>query len=150
MHCCCTAVEPLLRRCCTSVAPQMTRLLAGDYVDNTYTKSIFIYTYIYKYGAGGGGIPGREAVVGGMPPVPCQWCPALATRWSGTYPRFRPPRGPARPDDRPDPEVSSFLRKTSAQPKIFFWKRGLKVIFLIEDTFGGNVLCAMQICIFWI
>ena len=69
------------------------------------------------------------------------------------FPRFRQPPSPpraARPDDAPDPNVSSFLRKTSAQPKIFFCKRGLKVIFLIEDMFGGNVLRAMQNRIFWI
>ena len=87
-----------------------------------------------------------------MPPVPCQWGPARrATSWSTYFRGFvNPPPRAARPDDAPDPNVSSFLRKTSAQPKIFFCKRGLKVIFLIEDMFGGNVLRAMQNRIFWI
>ncbi len=35
------------------------------------------------------------ALVGGMPPVPCQWRPARATRWS-THLRFRPLPGPPR------------------------------------------------------
>jgi hypothetical protein len=39
---------------------------------------------------------------------------------------FVPLPGAARPDDASDPNVSSFLRKTSAQPKIFFVNVGLK------------------------